>query len=74
MFAKYYFSSFKISNSPIKMLVSNSKSSYVNVNICFTISNFEKTLVLMCLGILFDIIESWKVNVGHRDIYYAKKY
>jgi len=28
----------------------------------------------MCLASYFDIIESWKVNVGHRDTYYAKKY
>jgi len=27
----------------------------------------------MCLASYFDIIESWKLNVGHRDIYYAKK-
>jgi len=27
----------------------------------------------MCLASHFDIIETWKVNVGHRDIYYAKK-
>jgi len=28
----------------------------------------------MCLASHFDIIESRKVNAGHRDIYYAKKY
>jgi len=33
-----------------------------------------ETLVLMCLASNFDIIDSWKVNVGHRDVYYAKKY
>ena len=27
----------------------------------------------MCLASHFDIIEIWKVNVGHRDIYYEKK-
>jgi len=31
------------------------------------------TLVLMCLVSHFDIIGSWKLNVGHRVIYYAKK-
>ena len=24
------------------------------------------------MQVFFDIIETWKVNVGHRDIYYAK--
>jgi len=33
-----------------------------------------ETLVLICLASHFDIIESWKINVGHRDTYYAKKY
>ena len=37
-------------------------------------SNFEETLVLMCLASQFDIIETSKVNDGHRDLYYAKKY
>jgi len=27
----------------------------------------------MCLTNHFDIIESWKLIVGYRDIYYAKK-
>ena len=27
----------------------------------------------MCYASNFDIIETWKVNVGNRDIYYAKK-
>ena len=27
----------------------------------------------MCYARHFDIIETWKVNVGHREIYYAKK-
>jgi len=39
----------------------------------FLIVILKETLVLMCLTSYFDIIESWKVNVGHRDIYYAKK-
>jgi len=32
-----------------------------------------ETLVLMCLASHFDIIESWKLNVWHRGICYAKK-
>ena len=28
----------------------------------------------MCLASHFDFIEIRKVNVGHRDTYYAKKY
>jgi len=27
----------------------------------------------MCLASYFDNIENWKLNVGHRDIYYEKK-
>ena len=27
----------------------------------------------MCLTSHIDIIETWKLNDGHRDIYYAKK-
>ena len=32
-----------------------------------------ETLVLMCLASHFDIIESWILIVGHRDIYISKK-
>jgi len=39
----------------------------------FLIIILKETLVLMCLASHFDIIEIWKLNVGHRDIYYAKK-
>ena len=35
----------------------------------FPNSNFEGNL---CYASHFDIIETWKVNVGHRDIYNAK--
>ena len=38
----------------------------------FLILILKETLVLMCLASHYDIIETWKVNVGHRDIYYAK--
>ena len=38
-------------------------------NMSFPNSNFEGSLVLMCLASEFDIIETCKVNVGHRDIY-----
>jgi len=40
----------------------------------FLIVILKETLVLMCLASHFVIIESWKLNVGHRDINYAKKY
>jgi len=33
-----------------------------------------ETLGIMCLASHFNIIESWKVNVGYRDTYYAEKY
>ena len=39
----------------------------------FVIVILKETWVLMCLASHFDIIETWKVNVGHRDIYYPKK-
>jgi len=39
----------------------------------FPNSNFEGKLALMFLASHFDIIESWKLIVEHRDIYYAKK-
>ena len=40
----------------------------------FLIVILKETLVLMCLASHFDIIETWKVNVGHRYLYYAKNY
>jgi len=40
----------------------------------FLIVILKVTLVLMSYASHFDIMESLKVNVGHRDIYYAKKY
>ena len=36
--------------------------------------NLKVTLVVMCWANYFDIIECWKLIVGRRDIYYAKKY
>jgi len=36
-------------------------------------SNFEGIFSSMCLARYFDNIENWKLIVGHRDIYYAKK-
>jgi len=68
----YYFSTIIISNSQIETLDSYSSSLYVNVNICFLIVILKETLVHMCLASHFHIIESWKVNVGHRVIYYFK--
>ena len=69
---KYYFRTFIFSNSQIEILVSFSRSTNVNVNMSFPNIILKETLVLMCLASHYDIIETWKVNVGHRDIYYAK--
>jgi hypothetical protein len=65
---KYYFNSFIISNSEIEILVSLSRSTNVNANISFPNSNFEGNFSTYVFGKFFDIIDSWKVNVGHRDI------
>jgi len=62
-----------ISNPQIEILVSYSRSTYVKVTCLFLIVILKKTVVPMCLASLFDIIESLKVNVGHRDSYYAEK-
>ena len=53
----------------IEILFSFSRSTNVNVNMSFPNSNFEGNL---CYASHFDIIMTCKVNVGHRDIYYAK--
>ena len=74
MKAKILCSTFIISDSQIEILVSFSWATNVNVNMSFSNSNFEGNLLLMCLESHFDIMETRKVNVGHRDIYYAKKY
>ena len=65
---KYYFRTFIFSNSQIEILVSFSRSTKVNVNMSFPNSNFEGNL---CYASHFDIIVTWKVNVGHRGIYNA---
>jgi hypothetical protein len=64
-------SSFQISQ--MKILVSYSRTTYVNVNMFFIIVILKETLVLMCLARHFVIIESLKLIVEHRVIYYAKK-
>jgi len=64
-------SSFQISQ--LEILVSYSKQTYVNVNVSFPNTTFEGNLEIMCLASHFDIIERWKLNVGHRAIYIAKK-
>ena len=69
----YHFSTIIILNSQIETLVSYSGSTNINVNMIFPSSNFEETLVLMCLVRHFDIIENCKLIVGHRNIYNAKK-
>ena len=65
---KYYFRTF-ISNSQIEILVSFSKSTNVNVNMFFPNSIFEWIFCTYVFGKSFYIIETWKVNVGHRDIF-----
>jgi len=57
----------------MKILVSYSRTTYVNVNMFFIIVILKETLVLMCLARHFVIIECLKLIVGHRVIYYAKK-
>ena len=69
----YHFSTIIISNSQTETLFSNSRSTNVNVNMSFLIVILKETLVLMCLSSHFVIFESWKLNVGMRDTYSAKK-
>ena len=66
----YYDHHFK---SHTETLVSYSRSSNVNETCLFLRLILRKTLVLMCMASHFDIIESWKLIVGHRVIDYAKK-
>jgi len=40
----------------------------------FPNSNFEGNFSTYVFASHFDIIEIWKMDIGHRDIYYAKKY
>ena len=55
-------------------LVSFSRSTDVNVNMSFTNSNFEGNFSTSVFGKSFCHYRELKMNVGHRDIYYAKKY
>ena len=55
------------------MLVSKSKSSYVNVNMCFPNSNFEGNFSTCVFRKSFLHYRDLKLNVGYRDIYYEKK-
>jgi len=57
MKAKLFFSTFIISNSQIEKLVSYSRSTYVNVNMSFPISNFEGIFSSYVFTSHFDIIE-----------------
>ena len=68
---KYFFRTFIFLNSQIELLVSFSRSTNVNVNMSLPNSNFEGNLFYASH---FDIIETWKVNVAYRDIYYAKNF
>jgi len=58
MKAKYYFSTFIISNSQIEILVSFSRSTNVNQNMSFLIVILKESLVSMCLASHIGIIES----------------
>jgi len=40
----------------------------------FPNSKFEGNFIYYVFGNYFDIIESRKLNIGHRDTYYEKKY
>ena len=62
-----------ISNSKIEILVSYSRSRFVKVNISFPNSNFEGNIRTYVFGKSFWHYRSWKLIVGHRDIYYAQK-
>ena len=48
-------------------------STNVNVNMFFPNNNFEENFSTYVFASHFDIIESWKLIVGHRELYYAKK-
>ena len=72
--ANYYFCSIIISNSQIETLNSYSRSTNVNVNMSFPNSKFEGNFSTYVFGKSFVLIESLKLNVGHRGTHYAKKY
>jgi hypothetical protein len=57
----------------LEILNSFTRSTYVNVNMSFLIVILKETLVFMCMASYFDIIESWKLSVGHRGTYYCEK-
>jgi len=69
----YHFISIINSNSQIELQFSYSRSTYVNVNMCFPNRTFEGNFGTYVFESHFDIIETWKFYVGHRVIYYAKK-
>ena len=59
---------------PKEILVSYSRSTYVNVNTSFPNSNFEGNFSNYVFGKFFDIIDSRNVNVRQSDTYCEKKY
>ena len=69
----YNFSTIIISNSQIEILVSYSRSTKVNVK-SFPDSNFEENFSTYVFGKVILTYRSWKLIVGHRELYYAKKY
>ena len=73
MKVNYHLSTIMISNSQMETQVSYSSSTKVNVTCLFLILNLKDSSALKSLASHFDIIESWVLIVGHRDIYYAKK-
>ena len=62
-----------ISNIPTGNTVIIFGSTNVNVNLSFRIVILKETLVLMCLASHFDILETWKLIVGHHVIELSEK-
>ena len=59
--------------SEFVLLVSYSRSKYLNVNTSFLILKFEGNFSTYLFGKSFWHYRNLKLNVGHRYIYYAKK-
>jgi len=51
-----------------------SRSTNDNVNMSLPNSNFEGNFSTYVFGKSFYIIETWKMNIGHRDTYNKRKY
>jgi len=70
----YYFSTIINPNSLIEILVSYSRSTNFNVNMSFPNSKFEGTFSTYVFGKSIWYYRETKMNVGHHDTYYSKKY